>query len=49
MILSEKFRSQKFFKVYFQAIHLTDFYFKNFETKPNSLPINEMILDQVLT
>ena len=38
-----------FSKVYFQPIHLTDFYMKNFETKLNSLPVTEMISDQVLT
>lgn len=38
-----------FSKVYFQPIHLTDFYMKNFGTKPNTLPITEMISDQVLT
>jgi dTDP-4-amino-4,6-dideoxygalactose transaminase len=38
-----------FSKVYFQPIHLTDFYMKKFGTKPNSLPITEMISEQVLT
>lgn len=38
-----------FSKVYFQPIHLTDFYINNFGTKLNSLPITEMISDQVLT
>lgn len=38
-----------FSKVYFQPIHLTDFYMKKFGTNPNSLPITEMISEQVLT
>jgi len=38
-----------FSKVYFQPIHLTDFYMKNFGTKPNLLPITEMISEQILT
>jgi len=38
-----------FSKVYFQPIHLTDFYIKNFATKPNSLPVTEKISEQVLT
>ncbi|MEO9276698.1 MAG: DegT/DnrJ/EryC1/StrS family aminotransferase [Nitrososphaera sp.] len=42
--------SKKIFsKVYFSPIHLTDFYQEQMGTKPGSLPITEMISQQVLT
>jgi len=46
-----KFLLQKriFSKIYFEPIHLTEFYRKKFGTKTNSLPITEEISNQVLT
>jgi dTDP-4-amino-4,6-dideoxygalactose transaminase len=38
-----------FSKIYFNPIHLTDFYRNKFGTKENSLPITEMISQQILT
>ena len=38
-----------FSKVYFNPIHLTDFYKKKFGYKENSLPVTEKISQQVLT
>jgi len=38
-----------FSKVYFDPIHLTDFYKKKFGYKENSLPVTEKISQQVLT
>ena len=38
-----------FSKVYFNPIHLTDFYKKKFEMKKNSLPITELVSQQILT
>ena len=38
-----------FSKVYFQPIHLTDYYIKNFDTGSNFLPTTEKISNQVLT
>jgi len=38
-----------FSKVYFNPIHLTDFYQEKVKIQPTSLPITEMISDQVLT
>ena len=38
-----------FSKVYFNPIHLTDFYKKKFGCKENSLPVTEKISQQVLT
>jgi len=38
-----------FSKVYFQPIHLTDFYSKKFAIKSGSLPVTERIADHVLT
>jgi len=38
-----------FSKVYFYPIHLTQLYKKNFNIKKDSLPITEMISEQVLT
>ena len=38
-----------FSKVYFNPIHLTDFYKMKFGYKANSLPVTEQISQQVLT
>jgi len=38
-----------FSKVYFNPIHLTQFYKENFATKKDLLPVTEMISEQVLT
>lgn len=38
-----------FSKIYFNPIHLTDFYRNKFGMKENSLPITEMISQQILT
>ncbi len=38
-----------FSKIYFSPIHLTDFYRNKFGMKENSLPITEMISQQILT
>jgi perosamine synthetase len=38
-----------FSKVYFNPVHLTDFYKKNFGAKTGMLPITEKISDEVLT
>ncbi len=38
-----------FSKIYFQPIHLTDYYKNKFNTKENMLPVTEKISDQVLT
>ncbi len=38
-----------FSKIYFNPIHLTDFYRNKFGMKENSLPITEMVSQQVLT
>jgi len=38
-----------FSKVYFNPIHLTDFYRKKFGAKSNSLPITEKLSNLVLT
>jgi len=38
-----------FSKVYFNPIHLTDYYREKFGLEPNSLPVTEMIANQVLT
>ena len=38
-----------FSKIYFNPIHLTDFYRNKFGMKKNSLPITEMISEQILT
>ena len=45
------FLTQKkiFSKVYFNPIHLTEFYKKKFNLKENSLPQTETISSQVLT
>jgi len=38
-----------FSKVYFEPIHLTNYYRKKFDTKPGLLPITEKISNEVLT
>ena len=38
-----------FSKVYFNLIHLTDYYREKFGLEPNSLPVTETIANQVLT
>lgn len=38
-----------FSKIYFNPIHLTDFYKNKFVMKKNSLPITEMVSQQILT
>jgi dTDP-4-amino-4,6-dideoxygalactose transaminase len=38
-----------FSKIYFSPIHLTDFYRNKFGMKENSLPLTEMISEQILT
>lgn len=38
-----------FSKIYFDPIHLTDFYRNKFGMKKNSLPITEMVSQQILT
>lgn len=38
-----------FSKIYFNPIHLTDFYKNKFGMKENSLPVTEMISQQILT
>ena len=45
------FLTQKsiFSKIYFSPIHLTDFYKNKFGMKENSLPITEMVSQQILT
>jgi len=47
----KEFLSQKriFSKIYFEPIHLTSFYKKNFETSKGSLPITEEISSRILT
>jgi len=48
--LHEFLKSKKIFsKVYFSPIHLTQFYKEKLGSEKNSLPITEMISDQILT